>query len=64
MENTVQSWHYRSGFLPSPDDFIRSYQHIRRNRQTNLLRCWQIKEPWGGRPWNGAEYVTNDHFPR
>ena len=47
MENTVQSWHYRSGFLPSPGDFIRSYQHIRRNRQTNLLRCWQIKEPWG-----------------
>src|SRR5215471_5762057 len=42
MENSVQSWHRRSVFLPSLDHFIRSIQQRLRNAEIDLLRCFQI----------------------
>ena len=42
MENSIQSWHRRSVFLPSLDHFIRSIQQRLRNGEIDLLRCFQI----------------------
>src|SRR5262245_16476744 len=42
MENSVQSWRFWLGSRRSLDHSVRSYQHIRRNRQADLLRCYEI----------------------
>src|SRR5215467_10801449 len=42
--DSVQSWHRTLGFLPSFDHPIRSRQHVGRDRQTDLLRGFEIDD--------------------
>ena len=41
-EKSIQSWHHRLLLFRSLNHFIRSRKHVRRNRKTDLLGCFQI----------------------
>ena len=43
-ENSVQSWHHRLFLFRSLDHLIRPIQHLRRNRDADLLRRLEIDD--------------------
>jgi hypothetical protein len=44
MENTVQFWHRRLLLFRSPNHLILPCQHVRRNREPDLLGRFQIDD--------------------